>query len=581
MANGTTQILPSPTGGGLERGVRGFFDERARRRQLDQQERQLDLEERRTAIQERGAELEELLTLIPFMPAGITVSEAPEVIKDRFHNLYPEFDPNDPEDFGALMFNDDPESVINRLLINEVEDLAVQAEDTGEGVFSEGQLERWMNLATLGEARSDAELEAQKGVANIHINAMENLAENPQLLRDIGRRQFGLDQEVRFQDPTTDQDMLFTSEASGQIWASLKGQELRGLFDLKASQRDPAQELMDQYASLYENQRQLGRSAANRIVREWRQSTSGNFEPGESPIEQLYAQSAPDIRQAIQLFTGSVRAGDQKWQGVLEATPGGQQALFFNWVAGQNRENFGPEEGLTETRNFFRNFENAGFGVTVDRPLGVLRPRFNFELGTPEETIARDPEAPLPEGGEGEGAPPPEDSFTREQALLTIQEGVREGFLSEDEARSEFGDELVDEALSPASGSGAPPPGSQEAQTPSREERGLPGEEGRGSRSRAAPDTVSQLIQNPDNVTLWGSLTTDDLRNASLEQLEALEGVGTDILEEDMEIVNTSQNARNRINARRRSNKISEQLGLIGRLIHQAAIRERQGNVER
>lgn len=540
MPNGTTRVLPSPTGGGLTAGtgaVRQAAETqeilRQRRRELSQRERQIDMAERAQAF-------EEFTTIAPFLPPGTEVASMPGFAKDRLRQLFPEFDPDDPEDFGGLTFNPlEPSDILTQLFIDEAGEL-------GENLDPEA-VNRFTNLTVFGEAATGEELDLRSLRTRVLLNSLENLAQNPDALEDMARAAMGLDQEVRFN--FGGRDYTFSSEASGQIWASLFGTQMRELFGLQARrlEDDPVKELMDQYAAAFDNERQLGRAASQRIIEAWNQTMQGEFEAGNTPIEQLYSQSDPDIRQAIQLLTGSLRAGDQRFQEILEEVPGGPETLFFQWIAGRNRETFGPEEGLEETRNFFRQFENSPFGVRVERPFfGITgRPRFTFEQGSPEETIARDPTQSIPEPGEQETGG--EDSVTRESAIQTIRESLNTGIASEEDLRSDFGDEIVDEALGggEARESGAPPPGEE------------------------PPEPISSA-DIPD---------FDTLRASPVGDLEAMSLVIQDSLGalRQLESGESGAGLQERLTARAESARLEDSLSLINRLIRQKEVMERTG----
>jgi len=176
MPTGTTQILPSPTGGGLTRGAQGYVDALLKKRQLALQERTID-------IQDRDQALNTLSTIAPWLEPDVPISQYPE--------LYPLIQKAAPElgDPSQLMMT------MNRQTFADLLD-SIGKDRVKSGEMPPESLERMLNYRAIGEAASDQLVDFRETLSLQQMEAAAKsvgyLLNDPETLLNFGRRTLGL-----------------------------------------------------------------------------------------------------------------------------------------------------------------------------------------------------------------------------------------------------------------------------------------------------------------------------------------------------------------------------------------------------
>lgn len=269
--------------------------------------------ERDAAFRSQMGAITRLTEIMPYLPTGRAVADIPE-LHALMKQAYPEFDPTDRSALGGIVLNEETVQGIMR-------DLGVQhlrqLELSDPAAFNDF-VGRYAAKEALGVATSPSEMmlsteRAQGGLQGLrHIMADDNLRE------DWFRTQFGLSERtfVTLPDGTVRQ---FRTPEDARLSISLLQRNMEHDFQLStldnAERKELAGELMQQYADLTNNQRQLGRVQATQIVNAY----LGHLElsPEErgteaDPWQSLIAAAAndPDLTGAINLFTASADQAD-------------------------------------------------------------------------------------------------------------------------------------------------------------------------------------------------------------------------------------------------------------------------------
>lgn len=291
---------------------------------MGQDQQRIDLATHAQHSQEQGAALERIIALAPFLPDGKPIGEMPE-LHDTLRTAFPEFDPSHPGDLGGVVLN--PQTVddlLRPMLLTRINQLPDEQKNQ--------ILERGVNRAILGTPVSGAELQGQDTRAGMFLQAWQTLKQDPRALEGILRTQVGLEVPTRVM--YGGREIKFDTAAAAHITAQLMQHrdemavQWAGLN--KRAQLDLAGELMGQ---MQKNGINLGRASAMQIVGAYNQmaglATQGKLSDDNNPMKALYDNSSPEVKTAIQAFTGAVSFGENGYQQYLNQTPNGRQLLNF------------------------------------------------------------------------------------------------------------------------------------------------------------------------------------------------------------------------------------------------------------
>jgi len=412
MANGT-RILPSPTGGGLERGVKNFISARDLNRRADLEARTLDLNERIAARQEeisrknvelaeRGIGLQEqaqafgqLVQIAPLTPPGSTIGELP-FLQPIIDIAFADLDDSTKASLNALSFN--PQTL--KMLEDDRKKFFIEKLDPSKPEEAE-RLKAIIGVPTdiaieAGEARAGADIQksgVEGKIAGATVAAFDTINLNRDIQRDIVLNILGApDTTVRI--PGVDEE--FESPIAAQIWADLaKHRDNVGLQMVSLSRqeaKDFAGELMGQLAS-GRSPITLGRTTAEEIVNAYSQSVGPDAvvdSDGNKAIERLFNESPLDIQKAIRVFTGSVRLGDNAYIEYLRGVEGGESQIILMSMGEAIAEdlNVPTDRVLDVLGQFLDSPQGQGLGIKFDdKGLFTIRKRFRYEedVGQGEE----------------------------------------------------------------------------------------------------------------------------------------------------------------------------------------------------
>lgn len=439
MANG--RVFPSATQGGLSRGAAIILETMLRRRELSQRDRQLSQQDRALDLEEQAQGMERLINFAPFLPGDVPIADLPFLHEDIRTVFGEGVDPANPEDIGAISLNQ--------------KDLMAAVEDRLKGMAEELPddspfFERGLARAFTGEPVSEEELGAreaqaitQRNVAEMTLESFNSLMRDSQAQQGIQRMLTGLEVPVRIVTPDGVEHAFDTEAAariSAQLWMHRDELTLQWQRMSAEEANDLAGEFMQQLEKI---DLTIGRPQANRIIQAWNQSVTGDFEPGESPFEQMAAKAEADgdfeTLTAIHAWDGVVDSGDQSTRTFMELTDQGD-AMSRTFGVLKRAEQFMEREDLMKLApSILEGFQGAGIAQIEDPVFGG--PRFVIpDLPTGEAGVGG---ASLPSGaGETEGG----NLETQRQMFLAAQqmqadaEALAAGMLSIAQIREKYQD---------------------------------------------------------------------------------------------------------------------------------------------
>lgn len=455
----TTVVLPSATGGGLERGVQNFLAVRQQRRdnifRKDQQaldQRRVEVSERQLDVQEQGLAFERLLKIAPLVPPGTTLAESGflgPTARQAFGDL------NDTE-FGALQGMELNPETVQTLIGDRTEHFLRELDPNNPD--HKNILDR-ITLATSGLDGSTSQLRVEEQIAGMTFNALEGLQEDPTLQGNIARSVLGQEATVRIPgviDPATNEEIEFESLGVAELYSRLAINRANNNTEKlkldKESVQDIVGGLMEQAAKADIG---LGRAFATNIVNSYNVSVgpdAARNSEGLTPLEQLYAGASPDERRSIELFTGAIRLGDNAYEQLLRQSPEGRRQLLLGGLGQFLTEdlNVPSDQMINALTDFLDSDIGRNIGIQIDGR-GLLRSKFNFEPGPPGITgnsqrtpldISTTVSGSNQPGADSSGIPAPANVDVVAAANL-----MRNGSMSEVDLRAEVGDAVVDAAI--------------------------------------------------------------------------------------------------------------------------------------
>ena len=445
MPNGTTTILPSPTGGGLFRGAQAFAAGKERGEERGLRERQI-------RVLEQSQAFAQLLQIAPILPPGSTIGENP-FLSNLVDTAFGDFTPEERSLLDNLVLT----PITAQTLIEDRTKFVLEnldPEDPESKTFLEA-----ITLAKVGiGATSISQLEVSDQIAKITGSSLTELAGDARFKGNVARTVLGQTPIVEIPGLVgADGELLqFDSVQVANTYANL----LIAGNEAGAESGAAVQEAMDKMITQLMEQAQedgigLGRGFAARIVNSYIASTDGSGvvnSAGLSPLEALYVDSTDNQRRMIKLFSGTIQIGESSFEQFLAATPGGKQIIMLGELG-----RFIGEEGLglpsDQVRDALQDFLDSDigtrFGITIDER-GPLRERFNFDkidnlLGQGVDVNAD----ALRTAIGGSNLPPPPAPLPPGSNLDVVATAntLRSGAQSEESLRAEMGDAIVDAAI--------------------------------------------------------------------------------------------------------------------------------------
>ena len=445
MANTSTRILPSATGGGLTRGAQGFVEARELNRQNALRQRRQDLEERAVDIQEQGLAFNRLLQLGPLITPGTSLRQNPflaEVARTAFQDL-------DDSTFEAVLdMQLNPETI--QTLITEQQKFFFQKLDPENEEDARILEDIGISGLNLG-ARSRGELDVRNRITGLTGDALLNFQSNPTIQGDIARQVLGLQPTVSIPGLVDEagEPLVIDSAVAAQLYVALsinRQDNFTARLRLdEAARLDIAKELMTAAEAAGIG---LGRPKAAQIVQAY--AASVETPEGEiAPIDTLFDRSDPDVQRAIRLFVGAIDLGDTAFDRFLNQSDAGRTIGLLGDLGEfiSERMNIPSVDMMAAFQDFLDSGLGEEIGVSVSGGF-VRRRRFNFEgrattgdrgslnLG---DTV-RSSNQPSPNGG---GDLP---DFTNSD-VVTAANLLRRGDLSEADLRAIKPGPLVDAAI--------------------------------------------------------------------------------------------------------------------------------------
>jgi len=304
--------------------------------------KQLDLEGRRVTAFEQNSAMSRLVTLSPFMPRDVAIKDLPE-LHNTLSTAIPEFDLSEEGGIGSSVLRESTFDDLVRPLLTE--GLANLKGDARTDIS-----ERMVARVALGTPEGPQELAARGVLAETTVDAFTAMMKDPEAKLDMYRNAAGLQPIVRFTDPRDGTERMFSTNSSASIWARLSEQYDYMNFEReKMSSKqmlDVAEELMEQ---LKNHDVSLGRPQAMKILQMYEQSVMGDYEPGQSPLDAYYRKIGqdPEVKTAIEVFTGAVRFGDSALEEYLRGSPTGVLYLRFKELA-ESAVDFVPKDEVLD-----------------------------------------------------------------------------------------------------------------------------------------------------------------------------------------------------------------------------------------
>ncbi len=290
--------------------------------------RRLDLEGRRVSVAERTGAMNRLVSIAPFLPRDVPISELPE-IHESLATAFPEFDLAVEGGLGSTVLNQSTfDDLVRPFLEEGIKGLSPEEKGDLE--------ERMTTRVALGSPESFAELSANSMLAQTTLDAFGELMKDDKVKTDIFRNAAGLQPIVQFTDPRDGQVRMFDTNSAASIWARLSEQRDYMNFETQkmSSQQmlDVADELIEQ---LKNHNVSLGRAQAMKILQLYDRSVIEDYAPGKSPLDAYYLKpgQSQEIKTAIEVFTSAARFGDSALEEYLRASPTGMMYMRFQELA--------------------------------------------------------------------------------------------------------------------------------------------------------------------------------------------------------------------------------------------------------
>lgn len=420
---------PNSLGRGIEKVGDIILQTALQRRQLAQRDRQLDLDERRIDVNEQAQAFDRIMSIAPLLPTGSAISDHP-ILHRQARIAFGDLTDEEFNDLSQIVVTPETfQTIVNDRVTQYARDLPDDSPI----------MERIRNRALLGTSASGTQLEAgdvqaqaQMTQAQAVMEGLRAVNNDPELLMDYGRTLLGSEPLVEIPG-VVDQNgnpITFDSEGIANIWTRLQMQ--RDEFSFRTNlasldedaKTDMAGELMDQMEA---HDITIGRPAAQNIINAYVDSVEGDFEEGESPIEELMAQDSP-IGTAAKAFVQGINVMDESY--INSLPPGARNFLF----AGEALSDILPKEDIPRA---LEALSPAIGGVDVDASgfFGIRGPRFRVDLRTgnePQESDATSVDS-------GTFSLPTDLSVDER----TIIDAILRGEATVEQAQQRFGDDVV------------------------------------------------------------------------------------------------------------------------------------------